>query len=1137
MHVFLSLSGSVNIELLFLLSSSLFLSFTHPPPLPLLPAPLAGLNMARFREVMRNLGVNTSDEDLNVMFMKVDASCVGKVFWEEIKMYLLLENEARDSMHKSLRRCYFPEHIKILRESMQRSNSKAIVGLQFYSFKHPQPQEDQAAAGGWADEMCKNRIEPGQYMSITQDGKLSYWTENLKHMYTLLLDDLKQAHAVMYQKIWVTHMICMRNIDLLAISSTSNHLEFYDISARKCTIAFTLTGVEPVTVMDYWSNGKRAVFSVGDTSGGVTVFTSCDVGKNGIFNRRTSKTGSNCHISMAGLLKNKSDNHFCFKVAILGGTCQQIRFLANLNIVASCAAFDKTAMVLTRVPDSHKSEIHHSIFKLPKGIMCFDYSPELNILVTGGSDRMVRVWNPYVTKRACSRMEGHLSVITDIVVNGRDKKVISISRDKNLRIWDLHDYTCLQKIRPSEIPMGRPPITALHYTRDTNTLVIATSLMGVLQGEMEDLNARLKESTHKDPVCTALYNTHFKQVVSGCYSGVVCVWDILTGDKAMEFLTSPGRDTEMTVMAFDGPQRRLLTGASDGAVRLWNFNNGVLLLKLPVLDKNEVTGILNFNNKIYISGWSKRIICYKNVQTDVKMEHSVWMRYHTEDIYSIHAYGNKMVVTASYNGDIIVWNTSTEDPLCWFNASQGPRPLLLETLKEKATEQNRGTPKQPAPDQERATQQGRGTPRSSGSRPGSSQSELMQDEDVDAEESEGGQGDEEEAMPNLLSPEELAKPSMAVEKALFLGTRTPSQDTAVLLTCTVDGYVCAWSICDQGGLLGRFRPTQGEDTTITAMSTDPSDQILLTGDSHGFITLWDIKDYCCCMAGGMEVTKEPGDAPGLSTNDSQEEGLKMMMNVMMEDQKTEVWDGLRISVTPPKQLSSWQCHLRRVIHVGYVEGLDLLITAGLDCNVRLWTVAGSYIGTYGQVRWRVEDPSTFPKELPADLKRLGAPQAKDLDEEANPEEAEEGAPAAAPVPAAPAAAPQGQPGDDHDLTSTDVLPDLCVTQYCSKKVEETWREWQEKGKVSKILGQAYKPKVTQLGLSGHLDLPTSSSCHEVTRISKFLPCSPLLPVPVVTMPDTLKKQHKTQEEDAHSKQKCRKKPCPTKQQPKDNSHA
>ena len=35
------------------------------------------------------------------------------------------------------------------------------------------------------------------------------------------------------------------------------------------------------------------------------------------------------------------------------------------------------------------------------------------------------------------------------------------------------------------------------------------------------------------------------------------------------------------------------------------------------------------------------------------MDYCVWNQYHSEDIYSMHAHGNKILVTASYSGDII----------------------------------------------------------------------------------------------------------------------------------------------------------------------------------------------------------------------------------------------------------------------------------------------------------------------------------------------------------------------------------------------------------------------------------------------------------------------------------------------------
>lgn len=88
------------------------------------------------------------------------------------------------------------------------------------------------------------------------------------------------------------------------------------------------------------------------------------------------------------------------------------------------------------------------------------------------------------------------------------------------------------------------------------------------------------------------------QVVSGCHNGVVSVWEILTGEKIMQFQTSPEKAVEVTAMTFDGPKRRLITGSKDGSLRLWNFNNGALLATLPILNDNEVEVTPNYRSGI-----------------------------------------------------------------------------------------------------------------------------------------------------------------------------------------------------------------------------------------------------------------------------------------------------------------------------------------------------------------------------------------------------------------------------------------------------------------------------------------------------------------------------------------------------------
>lgn len=74
-------------------------------------------------------------------------------------------------------------------------------------------------------------------------------------------------------------------------------------------------------------------------------------------------------------------------------------------------------------------------------------------------------------------------------------------------------------------------------------------------------------------------------------------------------------------------------------------------------------------------------VLYRDVKEDMEMEYRVWNQYHTEDIYSMDAHGNKMLVTASYSGDIIVWNIDSGRAFCRFNASESPRPLMPKRVR------------------------------------------------------------------------------------------------------------------------------------------------------------------------------------------------------------------------------------------------------------------------------------------------------------------------------------------------------------------------------------------------------------------------------------------------------------------------
>ncbi|XP_076840168.1 WD repeat-containing protein on Y chromosome-like isoform X2 [Brachyhypopomus gauderio] len=637
------------------------------------------------------------------------------------------------------------------------------------------------------------------------------------------------------------------------------------------------------------------------------------------------------------------------------------------------------------------------------------------------------------------------------------KKIMEDAEDEDLDIifmkvdtncdgtvdWDeFRDYMLLESREKDSLQTQN-----IYFPNPLNTtLMQRPSKFGVLYGAVDDTDAlNMPKTSHENTVCAALYNGNFKQVVSGCYNGFVCTWDILTGAKVMQFQTSPKKPVEITVMTFDGSKRRLITGSQDGTVRLWNFNNGALLQTLPLLDKNEVTSILYINQRIYVSGWNKRVISFLDIKKDDEMEFRIWNQYHTEDIYSMHAHANKMLVTASYSGDIIIWNIDSGRAFCRFNARESSGPLLPNRVLTSACEMPEGsqTPSTFERDLLRDSTQVKEDPGPACPSSSSSSSSDMELNANRVKHSITPPYHHRTPLPDInpwsaeMLEEMLEEPKHAVQKALFLTTRECSPNTATLLTCVADGYIYAWSIHHQGGLLGKFRAVYTEEDFVTTMSTDPQDQILLTGDSKGYVTLWDIEGYCCSVRGEQEPHSEcPIHLRTLIPKYCQIEGKRKMAL----ESEHEVRDGCGVSLAPPPLLSSWRCHLKAITSLEYVEHLRLIFTASLDRNVRVWTFAGCYVGTFGCAPWSLGDPDEDRSELPRDLRRVASYQTLKVLNKGRKPHWNYVKRIMRPI------------TNQHQQTTATskedglLLTDPRIAVDTTEQIEATWRQWEETGK-------------------------------------------------------------------------------------------
>ncbi|KAI4562604.1 hypothetical protein MJT46_011566 [Ovis ammon polii x Ovis aries] len=837
------------------------------------------LDMKTFIKAVRKILSNKSEEMLEALFLKVDLNCNGFITWQEYVDYVMREFQGKEKMMRGQYHLRFHLPMRIIRLN----HGCEIVKVEF---------------------LVQRLKKIGHFLTVTKDGILQFWSESFMLTSSFRLYRIHPSHS---QQMWVIDMVCLHNMNLIAIASTDQKIEFFDISSHKCARVFTFTDLDScVLTMNYWSDYHRAVFCYGDTKGNVIIFTSDDV-TTGLFNPRvlprTSKWDNWTNVSTQRLLSEKSPMYRSYRL--------KVKFIPQLNLVASCSAIDKSSLVLTVLPSKVPDSLKVSVLNLRKGILCFDYCPDKNVLVTGGYDPLIRLWNPFFSRKPVWLMKGHQTSVTHVVVNSKGSSILfSVSKDKNIRVWDMQDYQCLQSFCGKHFALGHCPITSIYFHKEDNSLICSTYSIGILKGYLETQGpgrAEEKTTTHSTPLCAVLYSKVFKQVVSGCLSGMVSVWEAVTGRKLMEFSVTGDQQVELTAMSLDESEGCLLTGLRDGTIKMWNYSVGECLLTFPSADKLET--------------------------------------FHTEDVLSMAKYQNQFIATSSYNGDILFWNISTFRPILSFNASQSPLPLLPKRVKDvddcvfdshrpskPCVEQEKWACKlHPQPpglsaratvdanlrrnlmsappvmrqhrDKEPAKPVPLKKPLSASSL---SQSRLSLGRHSTFKEAERKRADFQKTL--------LLQSNASVEKIIFLQTRPRLPHSAALLSSCMDGYIYAWSIHGNGGLLGKFPVDSVDkgDVVVGAMATDQKDWILVTGDCKGRI---------------------------------------------------KVEAGQTISLIPPQLLTTWKAHLDSVADILYADSLQLVISAGQDRDVKAWKLSGDAIGTDGPAEAQ-SCPMAFPDPDP-----------------------------------------------------------------------------------------------------------------------------------------------------------------------------
>ena len=646
--------------------------------------------VSAFKSV-KELSQNATDEQIQHLFMKIDANSDGTVDWDEFTNHMLLEQgrklaeddgtldgtelyaerivdtdspkkgwgSSSSSPTKTPRRTLpastsssplaSPGSVHspaARRPGLGSSYGNATMHLKLERIQREREKNMEQDQHGEMLERITHVPEIGLFLTAGRDGYIRQWSD----------ETLQPERKFRCSHAWLTDMSYVRigGARSLAVASMDRSITFYDVNTSSMEVSGRLHNLDGAPMCLTWlvdrdremlmfgdDTGVMHSYRIGQQFGGVGSGTKLGASKIGgagarqAFGSMSDRTG--------GFEPQQSHR-------IHTDWITKLQYQHHTSSLLSCS-MDSTL----KLTDIERRKAKWTVSQHVRGVYGFDTCQTYNFIVSCGLERNILLWNPF-TGKSVGSLTGHTASVIDVIVNERDNQMLSLSMDKCVKIWDIRSNKCLQTIIDNSVHWPENKLNCMCYDDKRNAIVVGGSRLVSWQ-RVE----RTEETVHLS-TC-ALFNPQFRQVVLCDEASGVTVYSAERGLPVFSFHQAHG-DEKICAMTFDSSGRRLITGAQDGSLRMWNFNNGQCLKVFEGFGDQELSCIAFIeegpNRFVAAAGWNREV-CIWNCTSDTFQEDvQRRMEGHKDDILCMVCCSNvpggiSLLATGGYDGLVILW--------------------------------------------------------------------------------------------------------------------------------------------------------------------------------------------------------------------------------------------------------------------------------------------------------------------------------------------------------------------------------------------------------------------------------------------------------------------------------------------------
>lgn len=250
-----------------------------------------------------------------------------------------------------------------------------------------------------------------------------------------------------------------------------------------------------------------------------------------------------------------------------------------------------------------------------ESVLSVAFSPDGKMLASGGADKTVKLWN-VATGREIKLPEGHAGLVRSVAFSPDSQTLASGSDDKTVKLWNVGTGQLITKLE------GHTSyVFSVAFSPDGNTLATGSDDKTIKLWSVVTKRLVTTLTGHTDRVASVAFSPDGQTLASGSADKTIKLWNVVSG-KQTKVLR--GSTSFVNSVAFSPDGKTLASGDSDEAlnsptVKLWNVATGQLIKSLDAGISFVNSVAFSADGKFLASG-SHLLITLWNVKTGLEIK-------------------------------------------------------------------------------------------------------------------------------------------------------------------------------------------------------------------------------------------------------------------------------------------------------------------------------------------------------------------------------------------------------------------------------------------------------------------------------------------------------------------------------------